>query len=127
MNLLKSYPKITKSGKSAALSQYAPDQPSIPKKKRRQAIRKLKVADYVMEEEDNIAAATGLVTRELEKKKAEDAAALANIWELAKGIEVPVSSIAREDVGISAHQVVKAAEKVQDLVTSEVGSLLVIW
>ncbi|RHN45306.1 hypothetical protein MtrunA17_Chr7g0229161 [Medicago truncatula] len=41
-------PKRIRSGKSAASSQYVPGQPSIPKKKRRKAIRKLKVADYVM-------------------------------------------------------------------------------
>lgn len=79
-----------------------------------------------MEEEDIIAAATDLVTRELEKKKAEDVAALVKIRELAKGIEVHVSSKAWEDAGISAQQVVKAAEEVQDLVTSEAGSLLLV-
>jgi hypothetical protein len=62
----------------------------------------------------------------LEKKKVEDADALAKIWELVEGIEVPVSSIVREDAGISAHQVVKATEEVQELVTSEAGSLLMV-
>ncbi|RHN51733.1 hypothetical protein MtrunA17_Chr6g0472141 [Medicago truncatula] len=95
-------PKRTGNGKLAASSQAAPDQPLIPKKKRRTTIRKLK------------------------KKKAEDAVALAKIRELPKGIEVPVSSIAREDAGISAQQVVKATEDVQDLVTSKGGSLLLI-
>jgi hypothetical protein len=38
-----------------------------------------------------------LVTREVKKKKAEDAATLAKIRELAKGIEVPASSIAKEE------------------------------
>ncbi|RHN38538.1 hypothetical protein MtrunA17_Chr0c01g0489631 [Medicago truncatula] len=67
-----------------------------------------------MEEEDQIAAATELVTRELEKKKVEDAAALAKARELAKAIEVPVSSIAREDIGVSA-QKVKSTEKAQKI------------
>ena len=67
-----------------------------------------------------------LVTRELEKKKAEDAATLAKIRELAKGIEVPASSIASENAGTIAQQIVKAAEEVQELVTSEAGSLLMI-
>ncbi|RHN60523.1 hypothetical protein MtrunA17_Chr4g0026751 [Medicago truncatula] len=117
-------PKRTRSGKSAASSQSALDQPSFPKKKRRQAIRKLKVADYVMEEEDNIAAATDLVTRELEKKKDEDAATLQKVLELAQEIEVPASSIAREDVGAYAQEVTKAAKVVQELVATEAGSLL---
>lgn len=78
------------------------------------------------EDEEHIVAATDLVIRELEKKKAEDVAALTKIRELAKGIEVPISSIAREDVGVSAQQVVKATEELQDLVTSEAESLLMI-
>jgi hypothetical protein len=71
----------------------------------------------VSEDEEQIVAATDLVMRELEKKKAEDATTLVEIKELAKGIEVPVSSIAKEDAGVSAHQVVKATEEVQELVT----------
>ena len=78
------------------------------------------------EDEEQIVAATDLVTRELEKKKAEDAATLAKIRELAKGIEVLASSIARENAGTIEHQIVKAAEEVQELVTSKAGSLLMI-
>jgi nucleotide-binding universal stress UspA family protein len=62
----------------------------------------VKIADYVSEDEEQIVAATDLVTRELKNKKAEDAAALAKIRELAKEIGVPVSSIAREDAGVGA-------------------------
>jgi nucleotide-binding universal stress UspA family protein len=118
--------KRTSSGKAIATSQSAPNQPSFPKKKRKKAIRKLKLAAYVAEDEEQIVAATDLVTKELEKKKAEDVAALAKIRELAKGIEVPASSIAREDAGIVAQQVVQAAEEVQEMVTSEAGSLLMV-
>jgi hypothetical protein len=110
--------KRTRSGKTAATSQSAPDQPSIPKKKRKQAIRKLKVADYVMEEEDHIEVATDLVTRELKKKKdaeesalhkdAEVAASLQKALEISKDIEVPASSIVQKDVGIDAQEVIKA-------------------
>jgi hypothetical protein len=72
----------------------------------------------VSKDEEQIEAATDLVSRELKKKKkAEDAATLAKIRELAKGIEVPVSSIARVDAGVSAQQVVKTTEEVQELVT----------
>jgi hypothetical protein len=94
--------KRTRSGKTAASSQVAPEQPPVPKKKRKTAIRELKESSYVAEEEEGIEAATELVTREVKKKKAEDAATLAKIKELAKGTEVPTSSIAREDVGVVA-------------------------
>jgi len=80
----------------------------------------------VSEYEEQIEAATDLVTRELKKKKAEDAVTLSKIRELAKGIEVPASSIARENAGTIAQQIVKAAEEVQELVTSEAGSMLMI-
>jgi hypothetical protein len=50
-----------------------------------------------MEEEDQIEAATDLVTRYVKRKKAEDAATLQKTLELAKEIEVPASSIARKD------------------------------
>jgi hypothetical protein len=62
----------------------------------------------------------------MKKKKTEDVAALEKIRELTKRIEVPVSSIAREDVGVSAQVVIKATEEVQELVTSEAGSLLMV-
>jgi hypothetical protein len=67
-----------------------------------------------------------LVTREVKKKKAEDAATLAKIRELAKGIEVPASSIAREDSGDVAQEVVKATEDLQEIETSEAGNMLMI-
>jgi hypothetical protein len=71
----------------------------------------------VSEDEEKIVSVTDLIMRELEKKKAEDATTLAEIKELAKGIEIPVSSIAKEDAGVSAQQVVKATKEVQELVT----------
>jgi len=61
-------PKRTRSSKAVATSQSALDQPSIPKRKRKTVVRKLKESRYV-EDEDQIAEATDLVTRELKKKK----------------------------------------------------------
>jgi hypothetical protein len=113
--------KRTRSGKAAASSQTAPDQPSIPKKIRKQA-RKLKLAAYVEEEEEQIAAATELVKR----KKVADDATLQKVLELAKEIEVPASSLAREDAVTDAREIIKATEEVQELVTSEVGGLLMV-
>jgi len=63
--------KRTRSGKIATTSQFALEQPSIPKKKRKHNVRKLKESRYI-EEEDQIVEATNLVTRELKKKVNED-------------------------------------------------------
>jgi len=61
-------PKRTRSGKVVATSQSAPDQPSIPKRKRKTVVRKRKESRYV-EDEYQIAEVTDLVTREVKKKK----------------------------------------------------------
>jgi hypothetical protein len=114
--------KRTRSGKTAESSQSLPAQPSIPKKKRKHAVRKLKVADYVMEEEEQIEATTNLLTIEVKRKKAEDAATLQKALELAKEIEVPASSIVRKDAGAIAQEVIKATEEVQEMVAIEAGS-----
>jgi hypothetical protein len=71
-------------------------------------------------------ATTELVTREVKKKKAEDAATLAKIRELAKGIEVPASSIAKEDAGVVAQQLVQDTKDLQEMSTSEAENLLMI-
>ena len=112
--------KRTRSGKSVETSQPKSAHLTIPKKKRKKVIRKLKEASLAEEEE----VATGLVTREIKRKKAADAAALKKVLELAKEIEVFASSIAREDVGVSAQEVIKAAYEVQDWVSTEARSLL---
>jgi hypothetical protein len=79
--------KKTISGKTAASStQGAPDQPQVPKKKRKPAMRKIKESPYVTQEVEDEEAATGLVTREIRKKQVVDAATLAKIGELARGI-----------------------------------------
>jgi len=116
----------TRSSKSVETSQPLSAQPIIPKKKRKHAIRKLKESRYVAEEEeDQIESATTLVTREIKSKKAADTAALNKVLELAKEIEVPASSIEREDVGVSAQQVIKVAEEAQEFVTTKAKSLLI--
>jgi hypothetical protein len=84
----------------------------------------LKESAYVKEED--IVATTELVTREVKKKKAEDAATLAMIRELAKGIEVSASSIPRENVGAVAQRFVEATEDLQELATSEAGNMLMV-
>jgi len=67
--------KRTRSGKSVGSSQSLPSQPSIPRKKRKQNVRKLKVSTYVIEEDKEIETTSDLVTREVKRKKVVDAAA----------------------------------------------------
>ena len=91
--------KRTRSGKSVGSSQPLPPQSSIPKKKRKQAVRKLKESHYEMEEEEeeeDIEAATGLVTREIRRKRAAEEAALEKALDIAKDIEVPAEVLLKE-------------------------------
>jgi len=89
-------PDRTRSGKAATTSMTAPEQPSIPKRKRKHVVRKLKDSKYV-EEEEQVAETTQLVSREVRRKKVNDDV-VQRALELAKEIEVPASNIGREDV-----------------------------
>jgi len=89
----------------------APELPTIPKRKRKHVVRKLKESTYVKEEEQ-VAEATQLVSREVRRKKVNDEVVRRAV-ELARQIEVPASSIAREDAAEAAQQVIKAAKVVQ--------------
>jgi len=118
-------PKRTRSGKAATTSQSAPKQLSIPKRKRKLNVRKLKESRYI-EDENQIAEENDLVTRELKKKKAAKESTIQKALELAKHIEVPASSIARENVGADAQEVIKAAEVVQEVVATEAEGLAMV-
>jgi len=87
--------KRTRSGKSAETSQPQPAQ-SIPKKKRKHHVRKSKESPCVIEEEDQIEAATNLVTREVKKKKVAEEATLQKAHELAQEIGVPAEQLLKE-------------------------------
>ena len=78
----------------------------------------MKESKYVKEEEEHVAEATQLVSREVRRKKVNDDA-IQRALELAKKIEVPASSIAREDAAEAAQEVIKDAEVVQELATTE--------
>jgi len=118
-------PERTRSGKTATTSLTAPEQPVIPKKKRKHVVRKLKESKYVEAEEEQVAEATQLVTREVRRKKVNDEA-VQRVVELAKQIEVPTSSIAREDAVEAAQQVIEAAEVVQELAAYEAEVLALV-
>ena len=110
--------KRTISGKIVGSSQTLPAQPSIPKKKRKHAVRKMKVSSYVMEEEEQVKAATEFVTREVRGKKAADAVALEKALEIEKEIEVPAEVLLKESSGEQAQKVVELAENLQELVVA---------
>jgi len=117
-------PDRTRSGKAATTSMTAPKQPSIPKRKRKHVVRKLKESKYV-EEEEQVAEATQLVSREVRRKKVNDEA-VQRALELAKQIEVPASIIAREDAAEATQEVIKAAEVVQELAATEAEVLALV-
>jgi len=56
----------------------------------------MKVSSYVMEEEEEVEAATELVTREVKRKKTVDVTTLQKALEIAKEIEVPVEVLLKE-------------------------------
>jgi len=112
----------TRGKKFVGSSGSIPVQPKISKKKRT-SVRKLRESQYILQEEEDMEA-SGLVTREIRNKKAADAAALQKAMQIARETEIPTSSILREDVGVSAHKVIEAAEEVQKMASAEAGNLL---
>jgi hypothetical protein len=104
-------PKKTRSGKAAASStQGASELPPIPKRKRKPAIRKIKESPYVTKEVEGGEAATKLVTREVLKKKAEEAA-VRDAGATAKHSEVPSSVLSKSIVNEeSDHEVREMVE-----------------
>ena len=91
--------KRTRGSKFVGSSGSIPAQPKIQKKKIT-LVRKLKESQYVLEEESEIEAATELVTREVRNKKVVDA--LQQAMQIGREIEVPASSLVRENVGEDA-------------------------
>ena len=110
--------KRTRSDKSVGTSQPLLPQSSIPKKERKKAVRKLKEAS--LEEEEEVA--TGLVTREIRRKRAAEEAALQKALEIARGIEVPAEVLLKESSVEDAHKVIELTENLQQLVRA--GDLL---
>jgi len=104
----------TRSGKTATISSFTSEQPTIPKKKRKHMVRKLKESKYIEAEEE----ASELVIREVRRKPVNDEAVQRAV-ELASQIIVPASSLLKEDIALAASQVVEAAVVIQDLAASE--------
>jgi len=111
--------KRTRSKKLVDVSQSSLPQSSIPKKKRKMAIRKLRQASLA--EEDQEEAATSLVTREVLKKRAEEVA-VKKALEIAAQISVP-SDVLLQEAFVEASQAgIELTENLQQLVVS--GELL---
>jgi len=110
--------KITRGGASSGSSLPMSPKPSIHKKKRKHAIRKMKVSTYVTEEDDEVEAAIDLVTREVGKKNVADVAALQQALEIAKEIEVPAEVLLKESTIEDAQKVVELARDIQELVVA---------
>ena len=114
--------KRTRSGMLVGSSQPLPPQPSIPKKKRKHPVRKLKVSDYVMEEDDQVEAATDLVTREVRRKRAAYEATLQKAREISQEIGVFTEHLVKQSTVEAAHKVIELTENLQQLVVA--GDLL---
>jgi len=119
-------PKKTRSGRAVDPATTTTPEQKTPLKKRKRTTkpRKLKESVYVTEEVEGIKAATELVTREVKRKKVEDAEALQKVLKIAKEIEVPASILSEGTIAIVVEEAIKNAEERQDLVTSEAENLL---
>jgi len=82
----------------------------------------MKVSTFAIEEEEGIETATGLVTREVKRKRAADEVALQKTLEIAREIEVPTEVLLKESSVEAAHKVIKLTENLQQLI--RVGDLL---
>jgi len=83
--------KRTKSGKEAEPTPPQSTQPTIPKRRRKPAVRKLKITP----EEEEVEEASELISREVRRRKETDAA-VKKALQLAKEIEIPVEVLAKE-------------------------------
>ena len=106
--------KRTKSGKTVGSSQSLPPQPSIAKKKRKQPVKKMKVSTYVEEDDDQVEAATDLVTREVKRKKAAAEAALQIAHEIVEETNIPAEVLLKGSSGEQAQKVVELAENLNN-------------
>jgi len=101
--------KRTRSGKEVVPS---PAQPSIPRKKRKPTVRKLKLTSEEDEE------ATDLVTREVKSRKETDAA-VKKALQLAKDIEIPAEVLAKQSIIEAAQLGLELTENLQQMIEDE--------
>jgi len=106
--------KRTRNGKPAESSKTLLPQSSLPKKKRKLAIKKLREASLAEEEQEEVA--TTLVTRVLMRKRAEEEAAVKKALEIAAEISVPSEVLMKESSAEAAQKVVELTENLQQMV-----------
>ena len=117
--------KRTRGGTSSGSSEVVPAPFKIPKKKR--YVRKMKVSNYVLQEDAEVEASSDLVSRVERRKKAnadQEAFVVEKALTAANQIEIPASTLVRETATRDAKKVVKFVEDVKKLDSSEVGELL---
>jgi len=107
--------KRTRSGKSAEASQPQYAHLTIPKKKRKTAIKKLKGASPAEEEE----VAIGLVTREIRRNKAAEEANLQKAKEIAQEIGAPAEQLLKESTIDVAQLGIELTKDLQQLVVAD--------
>jgi len=118
LELAKILNKRTRSGKTVGSSQSLPPQPSIAKKKRKQSVWKMKVSTYVEEKDDQVEAATNLVTREVKRKKAAVEVALRRAHDIVEQTNIPAELLLKGSSGEQAQKVVELVENLQQLVVA---------
>jgi len=111
--------KRTRSSKPADASQISLPQSSIPKKKRKLAIKKLREASLAEEEQQE--AATSLVTREIMRKRAEEEATVKKAFEIAQKVVELTENLQQM---VETGDMLKANEEVQlkEAATSEAAA-----
>ena len=103
--------KRTISGKKAEPSPPQPAQPSIPRRKRKPVVRKLKLAPV----EEEVEEASELVTRELRRRKETDAA-IEKALQLAKEIKILAEVLAKETIVEAAQLGLELTENMQQMI-----------
>jgi len=106
--------KRTRSGKKVKHSPPQPAQPSIPTKKGKHVVRKLKTAP----EEEEIEEATKIVSREVRRKKEYDAA-LEKALQLAKEIKIPAEVLTKESTIEAAQLGLELIENLQQMAVAD--------
>jgi len=96
-------------------------QSSIPKKKRKMAIKKLRQASLAAEKEEE--AATSLVSREILKRKAKEETVVKKALEIAAQISVPSDVLMQKTTSEVAQAAIELSEDLQQLIRSEAATL----
>jgi len=103
--------KRTRSGKEAEPAPSQPAQPSIPIRKKKAAVRKLKMTP----EEEEVEEASELLTREVRRRKGTDAT-IEKSLQLAKEIEIPAEVLAKESTVEAAQLGLELTENLQQMI-----------